>query len=96
MKNIFITGSLGFVGSHLAINIEQNPNHSISIIYSNIHYKKTLSEDAVFNQVKSSFPISKQPTNAELSFPIYLKLTENEISFICNKIINFFKSKNLC
>jgi len=32
MKNILITGGLGFLGSHLANNIAQNPNYSVSII----------------------------------------------------------------
>ena len=40
MKNILITGGLGFIGSHLANNIAQNPNYSVSIIDANKYYFK--------------------------------------------------------
>lgn len=40
MKNIIITGGLGFVGSHLANYISLNKNYSVSVIDSNKYYFK--------------------------------------------------------
>lgn len=65
-------------------------------IETNIHYKKIISEYSIFNQIESNFSVSKQLTLTELSLPIYPELTENEVSFICDKIINFYKQKDLC
>lgn len=53
MKNILITGGLGFVGSHLAHNIAQNPNYSVSIIDSNkCYFIKGLHNYNYYNNLK--------------------------------------------
>ncbi len=65
-------------------------------IETSIHYKKILPKYSVFNQNSIDFPVSKLLSQIELSLPIYPELSDNEISFICDKVLNFFKQKNLC
>jgi len=65
-------------------------------IETNIHYKKILPKYSIFKKSKKRFVVSEKLVETELSLPIYPELTDNEISFICDKIINFFKSKKLC
>ena len=65
-------------------------------IETGIHYQKTLPEHSLFGNLNESFPVAKELSFTELSLPIYPELNDDEINWICDCIINFYKSKGLC
>lgn len=69
---------------------------TINNIETGIHYLKTLPEYSLFAVTNNTFTVADSLSKTELSLPIYPELTEDEIKWICDCIIKFYKSKGLC
>jgi dTDP-4-amino-4,6-dideoxygalactose transaminase len=57
-----------------------------------IHYSSSLNSEPLFSkylQVDSTFPESERISREALSLPIYPELTDLEVSYICEQVINF-------
>lgn len=63
-------------------------------IGTNVFYPKSFPEIGFLNQIKELFnpcPISKKLTSSILALPIWPELSAEEVSYICNQIIDFMK-----
>ena len=57
-----------------------------------IHYSSSLNSEPLFSkylEVESTFPESERISQEALSLPIYPELTDLEVSYICEQVINF-------
>ena len=57
-----------------------------------IHYSSSLNSEPLFSkylEVESTFPESERISREALSLPIYPELTDLEVSYICEQVINF-------
>ena len=57
-----------------------------------IHYGSSLNSEPLFSKylrVESTFPESERISREALSLPIYPELTDLEVNYICEQVINF-------
>ena len=57
-----------------------------------IHYSSSLNSEPLFSKylrVESTFPESERISREALSLPIYPELTDMEVSYICEQVIDF-------
>jgi len=52
------------------------------------HYPKTIPQQPIYN-VKKSFPIAEKYCNTSLALPLYGELSNYQIEYVCEKIIEF-------
>ena len=68
-------------------------------IQTTIYYPKPLHLQKCFEELgykKGDFPVAEKLCDEVLALPIYPEIEENEVNYVCKKIIDFFSGSDVC